>query len=102
MGGLVPAIRVFYAKRPERSKGSAMLRMLLAFCIVLCAFKGVGAAETPGPTDMVILTVARTIGKTNRGPLDQKRDSQLARQKIDFKSAYEFDRAMLLGQEQGA
>ena len=78
-----------------------MLRMTLAVCIALSAWSGVAAAETKKPADMVILTVAGMIGKTNRGPLDKKRDSQLASQKIDFKSAYAFDRAMLLGLEQG-
>jgi len=78
-----------------------MLRMTLAVCIALSAWSGVAAAETPKPADMVILTVGGMVGKTNRGPLDKKRDSQLARQNIDFKSAYEFDRAMLLGLEQG-
>ena len=78
-----------------------MLRMMLAVCIAVSAWSGVAAAEAKKPADMVILTVAGMIGKTNRGPLDKKRDSQLARQKIDFKSAYAFDRAMLLGLEQG-
>lgn len=78
-----------------------MLRMTLAVYIALSAFSGLAAAETPKPAGMVILTVGGMIGNTNRGPIDMKRDSQLARQKIDFKSAYEFDRGMLLALEQG-
>ena len=79
-----------------------MLRMTLAVCIALSAWSGLAAAETPKATDMVVLTVGGMIGNTNRAPLDKKRDSQLARQNIDFKSAYEFDRAMLLALEQGS
>ena len=50
---------------------------------------------------MVVLTVSGMIGKTNRGPLDQKRDSLLAAQKVDFKTAFAFDRAALLALPQG-
>ena len=50
---------------------------------------------------MVLLTVSGMIGKTNRGPLDPKRDSMLALQKMDFKNAFAFDRAMLLALPQG-
>jgi hypothetical protein len=49
----------------------------------------------------VVLTVGGMIGKTNRGPLDAKRDSLLALQKIDSKDAFAFDRAMLLSLPQG-
>ena len=78
-----------------------MLRMTLAVCIALSAFSGLAIAETPKPVGMVVLTVGGMIGNTNRGPIDMKHDSQLARQKIDFKSAYEFDRDMLLALEHG-
>ena len=50
---------------------------------------------------MVVLTVSGLIGKANRGPFDQKRDSMLALQKADFKNAFAFDRATLLSLPQG-
>lgn len=75
----------------------ALLALGLAFGI-LPAFAG---DEAPPPRDMVVLTVSGLIGKTNRGPLDPKRDSLLALQKIDFPKAFAFDRAMLLGLKQG-
>ena len=76
------------------------MRMMLAFCVAL-SIASTLAAEAPKPSGMVLLTVGGMIGNSNRGPLDPNRDSQLARQKINFKSAYEFDRAMLLALEQG-
>lgn len=78
-----------------------MKRALLALLLLAGALPVLAADEAPAPRDMVVLTVSGLIGKTNRGPLDQKRDSMLALQKADFKSAFAFDRAMLLGLPQG-
>ena len=39
--------------------------------------------------------------RAGRGPLDAKRDSLLALQKIDFKQAFAFDRTTLLSLPQG-
>ncbi len=50
---------------------------------------------------MVLLTVSGTIGESNRGALDTKKDGLLAVRKIDFPKAFAFDRPMLLGLEQG-
>ena len=48
-----------------------------------------------------MLTVSGLVGKTNRGPLDPRKDSLLALQKLDFRKAFAFDRAMLLSLPQG-
>ena len=78
-----------------------MKRALLALMIVAGALPVFAGDEAQPPRDMVVLTVSGLIGKTNRGPLDQKRDSMLALQKAEFKSAFAFDRAMLLALPQG-
>jgi len=78
-----------------------MKRALLALLIVAGALPAFAGDEALPPRDMVVLTVSGLIGKTNRGPLDQKRDSLLALQKVEFKSAFAFDRAMLLALPQG-
>jgi hypothetical protein len=78
-----------------------MQRALLALLLLACALPALAADEASAPRDMVVLTVSGMIGKSNRGPLDPKRDSVLALQKIDFKSAFAFDRPMLLGLKQG-
>src|SRR5680860_811557 len=78
-----------------------MKRALLALLLLAGALPVLAADEAPAPRDMVVLTVSGLIGKTNRGPLDRKRDSMLALQKAEFKSAFAFDRAMLLGLPQG-
>lgn len=78
-----------------------MKRALLALLVVAGALPAFAGDEAQPPRDMVVLTVSGLIGKTNRGPLDEKRDSLLARQKIDFAKAFAFDRAMLLGLPQG-
>lgn len=78
-----------------------MKRALLALLLFACALPALAADEAPAPRGMVVLTVSGLIGKTNRGPLDQKRDSILALQKIDFKNAFAFDREMLLALPQG-
>ena len=78
-----------------------MQRALIALLILLGALPALAGDEAPAPRDMVLLTVSGMIGKTNRGPLDPKRDSMLALQKMDFKNAFAFDRAMLLALPQG-
>jgi hypothetical protein len=70
----------------------ALLSLALAF--VLSPALAGGMAEMP--RDMAVLTVGGMVGKTNRGPLDAKRDILLAEHKAAFKSAFAFDRAMLL------
>lgn len=75
----------------------ALLALGLAFGIL----PALAGGEAQPPRDMVVLTVSGLIGKTNRGPLDPKRDSLLAKQKADFKSAFVFDRSMLLALPQG-
>ena len=78
-----------------------MQRALLVLLIVAGALPAFAGDEAQSPREMVVLTVSGLIGKTNRGPLDQKRDSMLALQKVEFKNAFAFDRAMLLGLPQG-
>ena len=78
-----------------------MTRALLTLCLCLCMSPVLAADEPVPPRDMVVLTVGGMIGKTNRGPLDAKRDSLLALQKIDFRQAFAFDRATLLSLPQG-
>jgi len=78
-----------------------MKRALLALYLVFAALPVLAADEPTPPRDMVVLTVSGMIGKTNRGPLDAKRDSLLALQKIDFKQAFAFDRTTLLSLPQG-
>lgn len=78
-----------------------MKRALLALLVVAGALPAFAGDEAQPARDMVVLTVSGLIGKTNRGPLDQKRDSLLALQKVDFKGAFAFDRPMLLALEQG-
>ena len=78
-----------------------MKRVLLVLGFVFGLSPAFAGDEAQSPRDMVVLTVSGLIGKTNRGPLDPKRDSTLALQKIDFKNAFAFDRAMLLALPQG-
>ena len=75
---------------------------LIALLIFASALPALAGDQAPAPRDMVLLTVSGMIGNTNRGPLDQKRDSLLASQKAAFKSAFAFDRAMLLAIPQGS
>jgi hypothetical protein len=77
-----------------------MKRALLALALVFDLSAAFAGDEAP-PRDMVVLTVSGLIGKANRGPFDQKRDSILALQKADFKNAFAFDRATLLSLPQG-
>jgi hypothetical protein len=78
-----------------------MKRALLAVALVLGLSPAIAGDELPPPKGMVVLTVSGLVGKTNRGPLDPKRDSMLALQKVDFKNAAALDRETLLSLPQG-
>jgi hypothetical protein len=80
---------------------SPMRSILIALIAALCAFSVAVAEQDRSPKEMVLLTVSGTIGESNRGPLDPKKDSLLALNKIDFKKAFAFDRPTLLALEQG-
>lgn len=78
-----------------------MKRALLALALAFCILPAQAAGESQTPRDMVLLTVGGLVGKTNRGPLDEKRDVVLAKYKAAFKNAFAFDRSMLLALPQG-
>jgi hypothetical protein len=61
-----------------------MKRTLLTLCLVFAALPVLAVDEPAAPRDMVVLTVGGMIGKTNRGPLDAKRDSLRAQLKNDL------------------
>jgi len=71
-----------------------MKRAVLYLALALAVSPALAGSEAGTPRDMVLLTVSGPLGKTNRGPVDAKRDVLLAGQKAQFKSAFEFDRAM--------
>jgi hypothetical protein len=73
-----------------------MKRAVPFLALALSVSPALAGSEADTPRDMVLLTVSGLVGKTNRGPFDAKRDVLLAVQKAQFKSAFEFDRAMLL------
>jgi hypothetical protein len=73
-----------------------MKRAALYLALALAVSPALAGSEAGTPRDMVLLTVSGLLGKTNRGPFDAKRDVLLAKMKAEFKSAFEFDRAMLL------
>src|SRR5262245_16134107 len=73
-----------------------MKRAVFYLALALSVSPALAGSEADTPRDMVLLTVGGLVGKTNRGPVDAKRDVLLAEQKAAFKSAFEFDRAMLL------
>lgn len=79
-----------------------MKNLVLALLVALGAFPARAADDAPEPKDMVVLTVSGMIGNTNRGALDEKRDSLLARYGAKFERAFAFDRAMLLRLKQGS
>jgi hypothetical protein len=79
-----------------------MRSILVSFIAALCALPLCAEEQQSAPKDMVLLTVSGTIGETNRGALDAKKDSLLALQKVAFAKAFTFDRAMLLDLEQGS
>jgi hypothetical protein len=78
-----------------------MRSLLIALIAAVCAMSASAEGQESAPKDMVLLTVSGTIGETNRGVLDAKKDSLLALQKVSFPKAFAFDRAMLLALEQG-
>jgi hypothetical protein len=78
-----------------------MRSILIALIAALCALSVSAAAQDRAPKEMVLLTVSGTIGESNRGPLDPKKDSLLALNKIEFNKAFAFDRPTLLALEQG-
>jgi len=78
-----------------------MRSILIAFIAALCALPVSAGEQQQAPKDMVLLTVSGTIGESNRGAFDAKKDSLLALQKAAFAKAFTFDRPMLLGLEQG-
>ena len=78
-----------------------MKRAVLYLALTLCVSPALAGSETESPRDMVLLTVGGLVGKTNRGPVDAKPNVLLAEHKAAFKSAFEFDRAMLLALSQG-
>jgi hypothetical protein len=78
-----------------------MRSIFIALSAALCALCISAAAQDRAPKDMVLLTVSGTIGESNRGALDPKRDSLLALNKIEFNKAFAFDRPALLALEQG-
>jgi len=78
-----------------------MTRALVFLLVALASLPTLAADEGPAPEGMVLLTVGGFVGKSNRGPLDPKRDSLLAGLKINFKHAFVFDRKMLLKLPQG-
>lgn len=78
-----------------------MKRVVAALVLALFGFSALAADEAPTPKGMVLLTVGGYVGKSNRGPLDPKHDSLLAKLKADFKQGFEFDREMLLALPQG-
>jgi hypothetical protein len=78
-----------------------MKRVVVALLLALFGTSALAADEAPTPKGMVLLTVGGYVGKSNRGPLDKKHDSLLAKLDVDFKHGFEFDREMLLGLPQG-
>ena len=78
-----------------------MTRALVFFLIALVSFPAFAADDMPASKGMVLLTVGGLVGKPNRGPLDPRRDSLLAKLKVDFKRGFAFDREMLLALPQG-
>jgi hypothetical protein len=73
-----------------------MKRAVFYLALALSVSPALARSEADTPRDMVLLTVGGLVSKTTRGPVDAKRDVLLAEQKAAFKSAFEFDRAMLL------
>ena len=78
-----------------------MRSTLIALIAALCALSANAAEQDRAPKDMVLLTVSGTIGESNRGALDAKKDSLLALNKIEFNKAFVFDRPTLLSLDQG-
>ena len=78
------------------------MRTIVVAVLAVFLVGPVAAAEQADTLDeMVLLTVGGKIGNANRGPLDPKKDSLLALNKIAFDHAFAFDRQMLLSLPQG-
>lgn len=69
--------------------------------VALAGLPALAQDELPKPKGMVLLTIGGYVGKPNRGPLNENRDSLLAKLDADFKHGFEFDRGMLLSLPQG-
>ena len=79
-----------------------MLRALVFCWIALVSFAALAEdSSVPESEGMVLLTVGGLVGKPNRGPIDKKRDSAMAKLKANFKHGFAFDRDMLLALPQG-
>jgi hypothetical protein len=78
-----------------------MRRALVFLLVALASLPALAADDAQAPEGMVLLTVGGLVGKSNRGPLDAKRDSLLADLKVNFKHAFAFDRKTLLALPQG-
>ena len=75
-----------------------ILKTLRALMAAITALVVLGACErgVEEPAGRVILTAAGNIGKTNRGPYDERRDTFFKHHEISFEKAFEFDEGMLL------
>ena len=78
-----------------------MKRVLAVLLVALLSLPALAADDALAPKGMVLLTVGGLVGKSNRGPLDAKRDSLLTVLKAEFKHGFAFDREMLLALPQG-
>jgi hypothetical protein len=54
-----------------------MRSILIALIAALCALSVSAAEQDRAPQEMVLLTVSGTIGESNRGLLDPKKDTCL-------------------------
>ena len=74
---------------------SISLRVL---AVAMAALLALGACERGAdePAGLVILTAGGNIGKTNRGPYDDARDTLFKYHEISFEKAFQFDQEMLL------
>jgi hypothetical protein len=72
-----------------------MLRRALLLIALLAASPALAADIGAAPADMVVLTVAGAIAKSNRGPVQPGKDSLFAHRDIKFERAFVFDPAML-------
>jgi hypothetical protein len=78
-----------------------MKQALIFLFVALASLSALAAEEAQAPEGMVLLTVGGLVGKSNRGPLDPKRDSLLADLRVNFKHAFAFDRKIMLELPQG-
>jgi hypothetical protein len=78
-----------------------MTRAIVFLLLALVSFPALAADDASPSKGMVMLTVGGFVGKTNRGPLDPKLDSLLAKLNVSFDKAFAFDREMLEALPQG-